>query len=264
VMNTLDPDMSAPIADILRNKGVKLFLGESVREFETEGGKLRAVITEKQRLPADLVILGLGVRPNVTLAARAGIPIGETGAIKVNDRMKTEIQGIWAAGNCAESLHLVSKRPAFVALGTVANKQGRVAGINIGGGEATFPGIVGTAMVKVFDLEISRTGLQERELQQSGISYVCAKIEGQTRASYYPGAGRIAVKVYAEKGSGRLLGGQIVGAEGAAKRIDVLATALHCGLTVEEMINLDLGYTPPFSPAWDPVLIAVRQAAGMA
>ncbi|MCX5907855.1 MAG: flavoprotein oxidoreductase, partial [Deltaproteobacteria bacterium] len=118
-------------------------------------------------------------------------------------------------------------------------------------------------MVKVFEMEVARTGLQEREIQQLGLAYVSAKIEGWTRAGYYPGAGRITVKVFAEKGSGHLLGGQIVGTEGAAKRIDVLATALHAGLTVEEVLNLDLGYSPPFSPAWDPVLIAARQAAGM-
>lgn len=264
VMNTLDADMGILIAEVLKNKGVKLFLEESVKAFEADGGEVRAVVTETQRFPADLVLLGLGVHPNSALAKEAGIPLGDTGGIKVNERMETGVKGIWAAGNCAESFHLVSRRPIFIALGTVANKQGRVAGINIGGSHATFPGVVGTAMVKVFDLEVARTGLQEREIQQLGYPYVSAKIEGRTRAGYYPGAGNITVKILAEKGSGRLLGGQIVGGEGAGKRIDVLATALHAGFTLDEMINLDLGYSPPFSPAWDPVIIAVRQAAGMA
>jgi NADPH-dependent 2,4-dienoyl-CoA reductase/sulfur reductase-like enzyme len=177
--------------------------------------------------------------------------------------MQTEIAGIWSAGNCAESFHRVSRRPFFLALGTVANKQGRVAGINIAGGQATFPGVVGTAMVKVFDWEVARTGLQEKELQQLGLSYVSAKIESQTRARYYPGTGQITVKILAEKGSGRLLGGQIVGKEGAGKRIDMLATALQGGMTVEDVINLDLGYSPPFSPVWDPVAIAARQVVNL-
>ncbi len=170
--------------------------------------------------------------------------------------------GVWAAGNCTESLHLVSRRPVTIALGTIANKQGRVAGINIAGGQAVFPGVVGTAMVKVFDWEVARTGLQEREADQAGLPFRSVKIEARTRAGYYPGAGKIHVKIVFNPENGRLLGGQIVGQEGAGKRIDVLATALHAGMTVEEMINLDLGYSPPFSPAWDPILIACRQAAG--
>jgi len=263
VMNTLDPDMASLLANILQNAGVKLYLGEMLESLEISGGEVRAAVTNQTRFPADLVVLGLGVRPNSYLAAKAGIPLGETGGIKVNEKMETERKGIWAAGNCAESFHLVSRRPYYLALGTVANKQGRVAGINISGGRAFFPGVVGTAMVKIFDWEVARTGLQERELGQLDIPFVSAKIEGRTRASYYPGTGPITVKILAEKGSGRLLGGQIIGTDGAAKRIDVLATALHAGLTVEEMINLDLGYSPPFSPVWDPVITAARQAANL-
>jgi len=263
VMNTLDPDMAAFVSEKLRKVGVNLYLEESLEGFEVSDGQVRAVATDKRTLPAELVILGMGVRPNSTLAADAGIPLGEKGAIRVNERMQTEIQGVWAAGDCVQSYHLVSRRPFYVALGTVANKQGRVAGINLGGGYATFPGVVGTAVTKICELEVARTGLQEKEVQRLGLEYVIAKIEGRTRSGYYPGSGRIIVKVLAEKGSGRLLGGQIVGDAGAAKRIDVLATALHAGFTVEEMINLDLSYAPPFSPAWDPVLIAARKAAGL-
>ena len=263
VMNTLDPDMAAPINETLQGAGVKLYLNESLKGFEVDGGEVRGVVTDQRTLPADLVLLGLGVRPNSALAGKAGIPLGNTGGITVNEKMQTEVQGIWAAGNCCESVHLVSRRPFFIALGTVANKQGRVAGINIAGGQATFPGVAGTAMVKVFELEVARTGLQEREIQELGLPYIAAKIEAQTRAHYYPGSGEMTVKILAEKGTGRLLGGQIVGREGAGKRIDVLATALHCGLTVEDMINLDLGYSPPFSAVWDPVQIAARQAANL-
>jgi len=210
-----------------------------------------------------VVILGMGVQPNAALADEAGIPLGEQGAIRVNERMQTEIEGVWAAGDCVQSYHLVSRRPFHVALGTVANKQGRVAGINIGGGSATFPGVVGTAVSKICAVEVARTGLQEEEIQRLGWEYVSATIKSRTRAGYYPDAGPITVKVLAERGTGRLLGGQIVGIEGAAKRIDVLATALHAGFTVQEMIHLDLGYAPPYSPVWDPVLIAARKAVDL-
>jgi NADPH-dependent 2,4-dienoyl-CoA reductase/sulfur reductase-like enzyme len=262
VMNTLDPDMASLLVKPLEEAGVKLLLNESLKSLEVRQGEVRGVVTDQRSLAADLVLLGLGVRPNSTLARKAGIPLGETGGIKVNNRMQTEAEGIWAAGNCVETFHLVSRRPFFIALGTVANKQGRVAGINIAGGRATFPGALGTAMVKVCSLEVARTGLQEKELQELSLSWAAAKIEAPTRARYYPGSGPMTVKILAEKGTGRLLGGQIVGKEGAAKRIDTLATALQAGLTVEDLINLDLGYSPPFSGVWDPVQIAARQAAG--
>ena len=275
VMNTLDPDMGSLVSDALREFGVHLYLEESLEAFEVDDGQVRAVVTNRRTLPADLVVIGIGVRPNTALAERAGLPLGVRGAIHVDRGMRTPVDGVWAAGDCAESWHLVSRRPVFVALGTVANKHGRVAGINIaswsserGGGAgsasgpgsgAIFPGVVGTAITKLGAVEIARTGLKEAELEQLGFEYASARIESHTRAGYYPGSGRITVKVHAEKKSGRLLGGQIVGAEGAAKRIDVLATALHAGLTVGEIIDLDLSYAPPYSSAWDPVAIAARQ-----
>jgi NADPH-dependent 2,4-dienoyl-CoA reductase/sulfur reductase-like enzyme len=252
--------MGALVSDALVEAGVKLYREEVLEAFEVAHGRIKAVVTNKRTLPADIVILGLGVRPRTELAARAEIPLGVRGAIKVNDRMQTGIPGVWAAGDCAESFHLVSRRPVNIALGTIANKQGRVAGINLGGGYATFPGVVGTAASKICKWEVARTGLQEHEIRAIGLEHVAAKIESTTRASYYPNAGPITVKALAEKGSGRLLGAQIVGIEGAAKRIDIFATALHAGMSVQEMINLDLSYAPPYSNAWDPVLIAVRQA----
>lgn len=261
VMVTLDEDMGVLVSKALQDAGVTLYLNEAATAFETTAGKVSAIVTDKRTLPTDIVILGLGVRPNTALAAAAGIPLGEKGAIRVNERMATGIAGIWAAGDCAESFHLVSRKPFHVALGTVANRHGRVAGINLGGGYATFPGVVGTAVTKICGVEVARTGLQEKELGKLGMKWVSALIKSHTRAGYYPGAGEITVKVLAESGSGRLLGGQIVGMAGSAKRIDTLATALHAGFTVEEMINLDLGYAPPFSPVWDPVVIAAREAA---
>jgi NADPH-dependent 2,4-dienoyl-CoA reductase/sulfur reductase-like enzyme len=150
-----------------------------------------------------------------------------------------------------------------IALGTHANKQARVAGTNIGGGYATFPGVVGTAVTKICDTEVARTGLSEREAKEAGFRFHVAKIEAKTRAGYYPGSQPITVKLLAERRSGRVLGGQIVGKEGAAKRIDVIATVLHARMDVEEMTALDLSYAPPFAPVWDPVLVAARQAAGL-
>jgi len=260
VMNTLDPDMGELVSEALMKVGVKLYRNESLTAFETDNGSVQAVVTDQRTLPTDLVILGMGVQPNTGLAQDAGIPLGVKGAIKVNDLMQTEIEGIWAAGDCAECYHLMRRQPFHIALGTVANKMGRVAGINIGGGYATFPGIVGTAVSKICDVEVARTGLQEKEVQDLGLQYVTGKIESSTRAGYYPDSGRIHVKLLAEKGTGRLLGGQIVGKEGAAKRIDVLATALHAELTLDAMINLDLSYAPPYSPVWDPIIIAARVA----
>jgi len=230
VMDTLDPDMGHLVSEALRGGGVTLYLEETLAGFETKGGKVTGVVTDRRTLPFDIVILGLGVRPNTALAAAAGVHLGEKEAIRVNGRMQTETPGIWAAGDCAESFHLVSLRPFHIALGTVANRHGRVAGINLGGGYATFPGVVGTAVTKICDVEIARISLQEKELRKLGIQWVSAVIKSRTRAGYYPGGGRITVKVLAERGSGRLLGGQIVGMEGSAKRIDTLATSLHARL----------------------------------
>jgi NADPH-dependent 2,4-dienoyl-CoA reductase/sulfur reductase-like enzyme len=201
------------------------------------------------------------VRPNVTLAQAAGIAIGPTGGIATSARMATSDPHVWAAGDCVECHHRVSNRPVVIALGTHANKQGRVVGINVTGGDATFPGVVGTAVTKICDYEVARTGLNEREARDAGFEFTTSTIEATSRAGYYPDSRPITVKVVAERGTGRLLGAQIVGREGAAKRIDVLATAIWNDMTVEEILQLDLGYAPPFSPVWDPVLTAARQSS---
>jgi NADPH-dependent 2,4-dienoyl-CoA reductase/sulfur reductase-like enzyme len=261
-MSTLDPDMGGLVADALRHVGVKVHTGERAAGFDTDGGRVAAVVTDARTLPADLVVLGLGVRPNTALAEAAGIPLGpDTRGIVTDRRMHTSLEGIWAAGDCVESFHRVSRRPVVIALGTHANKQGRVAGINLGGGYATFPGVVGTAVSKICGIEIARTGLSEAEARRAGLEFDSVVVESTTRAGYYPGAKPMKTKIIAERRSGRLLGAQIVGEEGAAKRIDVLAVALWNEMTVEEMTGLDLSYAPPFSPVWDPVLIAVRKAA---
>jgi len=260
-MATLDPDMGALVADALRATGVDLHLGETVEGFEVEGGRVRAVATSAGELAADLVVLGLGVRPRSGLAAEAGIVVGPSGGIATDRQMATSEAGVWAAGDCVETYHRVSRRPVAIALGTHANKQGRVVGLNVTGGYATFPGVIGTAITKVCEFEIARTGLGEGEARRAGFEPVVARIEASTRAHYYPGANPITVKVVAERGTGRLLGGQIIGREGAAKRVDVLAAAIWNEMPAEEFSQLDLGYAPPFSPVLDPVLIAARKVA---
>ncbi|GAA3984213.1 FAD-dependent oxidoreductase [Actinomadura viridis] len=260
-MRTLDPDMGALVADALRGVGVGLHLGERLEGFETEGGRVTAVRTSEGALPADLVVLGLGVRPASDLARAAGIEVGATGGIVTDRRMRTRSERVWAAGDCVETRHLISGEPVAIALGTHANKQGRVAGINLGGGYATFPGVAGTAVSKICAVEVARTGLNEAEAAAAGFAFLSAAVESTTRAGYHPGATTMRTKLVAERRSGRLLGAQIVGEENAAKRIDGLAIALWNGMTVEEMTGLDLGYAPPFAPVWDPVLIAARKAA---
>jgi NADPH-dependent 2,4-dienoyl-CoA reductase/sulfur reductase-like enzyme len=260
VMNRIDPDMGELVSQAVRDIGVELHLEEKVEAIEG-GDRVRGVRTAARTLEADLVVLGLGTRPAVGLAEASGIQLGPSGAIAVNPRMRTPQEGVWAAGDCAESRHLVSGRPVSHHLGTIANKQGRVCGINIGGGYATFPGVLGTAVSKVCEVEVARTGLSEAELGELGLEWERAAVDSTTTAAYFPGAAPIRTKVLAERRSGRLLGAQIVGKEGAAKRIDVFATAIWNGMAVDEMVNLDLSYAPPFSPVWDPVLIAVRKAS---
>jgi NADPH-dependent 2,4-dienoyl-CoA reductase/sulfur reductase-like enzyme len=258
VMGTLDPDMGALVGVAMRQHGITLRTGEAVVAIEPD-----AVITTERSIPADLVILGLGVEPNSDMAADAGIATGVRGAIAVDRCQRTSVAGIWAAGDCCQSRSIVTGEAVYVALGTVANKQARVAGINIAGGYATFAGVVGTAITKLCSLEIGRTGVNEREAHTAGFEYVVAKIESTTRAGYYPGAGSITVKLLVERVTGKILGGQVVGNEGTAKRIDVLATAITAGMTAEDLIYLDLSYAPPFSPLWDPVQTAARRAVAM-
>jgi NADPH-dependent 2,4-dienoyl-CoA reductase/sulfur reductase-like enzyme len=262
-MSTLDPDMGALVADALRGVGVHVYLEEPVEGFETVDGHVRAVVTGQRTLTADVVILGLGVRPSSELAEEAGVPVGETGGIVTDERMQAGAEGVWAAGDCVETWHRVSRRPVAIALGTHANKQGRVVGTNVTGGSATFPGVIGTAVSKICEYEVARTGLTESEAADAGFDALAATIDSTTRAGYYPGAEPIRVKVVAERPTGRMLGAQIVGKEGAAKRIDVCAAVIWNEMPVGEVASLDLSYAPPFSPVWDPVLVAARKAAGL-
>lgn len=260
-MSTVDPDMAQLVNDAMHGVGVQIRTGLEVTGLQERDGRVCAVLTSDGPIPADLVVLGLGVRPNVALAEAAGLPIGPSGALRVDRRMRVPgVDDVWAAGDCVECLHRVSGMPVHIPLGTHANKQGRVAGVNIGGGYATFPGVIGTAVIKVCDLEVGRTGLREQDAAAAGFEFVSVITESTNRAGYFPGSRPMTVKLIAERPTGRLLGAQIVGWSEAAKRIDALAVALWNGMTVDDMTALDLGYAPPYSPVWDPVLIAARKA----
>ncbi|WP_419998579.1 FAD-dependent oxidoreductase [Streptomyces boninensis] len=261
-MSTLDPDMGALVHEAMNGMGIRTVTGAPAKEVLTgPDGRVRAVATEGGEYRADVVVLGLGVRPETGLAQQAGLPLGESGGLLTDLAMRVRgHENVWAGGDCVEVLDLVSGRTRHIPLGTHANKHGQVIGRNVGGGVATFPGVVGTAVSKVCDLEIARTGLLEKQAREVGLQYVTAKIESTSRAGYYPGAAPMTVKMLAEQRTGRLLGVQIVGREGAGKRVDIAAVALTAQMTVEQMTALDLGYAPPFSPVWDPVLVAARKA----
>lgn len=261
VMSTLDLDMGHLVSDAVRAASVHLLLDERVESFDTKNSRAISVVTDQRMLQADIIVLGIGVRPNTELAISAGIPLGISGAIWVDDRQRTQIDHVWAAGDCAESTHLVSGRPVHIALGTVANKHGRVCGINLGGGSARFPGVLGTSITKIGEIEVARTGLNETEASEAGFDFASATIKSTTRSGYFPGTGRITIKLVTDRGSGRILGAQIVGASGSGKRIDTLAVAITAGMTVSEFEYLDLSYAPPFSPVWDPTQIAAHRSA---
>ncbi len=237
--------------------GVSVKTGVSLRALRRDGADL-VISTERDELRAQLVIVAVGTRPEVALAKAAGIALGQSGAIAVDSAMRTNMPGVYAAGDCAQALHLVLNRPVWLPLGTTANKQGKVAGANAAGGAERFGGIVGSAGFKLFDLEVARTGLGAAEIEAARIDAVAAVSLHHSRARNYPGDTPMTTLVYAEHRTGRLLGAQMIGAESVAKRIDVFATALHAQMTLEQVEALDLAYAPPFSPVMDPILIAAN------
>ncbi|MFE3253968.1 FAD-dependent oxidoreductase [Streptomyces sp. NPDC059209] len=261
-MATLDPDMGRLVHEAMDGLGITTVGGAAVTKILTgDDGRVGAVATDGGQYPADVVVLGIGVRPETALAGAAGLPLGPHGGLLTDQSMRVRGQeDIWAGGDCVEVLDLITGTTRHIALGTHANKHGQVIGANVGGGYGTFPGVVGTAVSKVCDREIARTGLREKDARAAGLQYVSATIESTGTAGYLPGARLMTVKMLVERRTGRLLGVQIVGGEGAAKRVDIAAVALTARMTVEQMTALDLGYAPPFSPVWDPVLVAARKA----
>jgi len=257
---TLDTDLGVVVAERMRAMGITVHLDAMASAFEGDG-RVEKVMAGELELDADIVVLGVGARPVVELAEAAGIPLGPTGAIAVDDHQRTRVDHVWSAGDCAEVVHRVSGAPVNYHLGTVANKTGRVAGMNLTGGDFAFPGVLGSAITKILELEVASSGLRSSVAQAAGFDAVDATVEGLTTAHYWPGHAEMTIRVTVERGSGRLLGAQIVGGPGAGKRIDVFATAIWQGMTAADLSWVDLSYAPPFSPVWDLVAIAARKAA---
>ncbi len=266
VFGSLDPDMAARVQEAAEGLGIDVRLETQVEEVLLDGdGHPRAVRTESGEIPARHVVVATGVKPDIGVAEAAGLTVGASGGLAVDDLQRAAGQdGVWVTGDCSESHHRLLGRAVNIQLGTHANKQGRVAGTNMTGGDLAFPGVLGTAISRICSFEIARTGLSEREATDEGLDFVAETVETDTRARYMPGAERMWVKLVAERGSGRLLGAQIFGGATAGKRIDTLAMALWTGMDVEALQWVDLSYAPPVSGTLDPVLVAARATAKLA
>jgi NADPH-dependent 2,4-dienoyl-CoA reductase/sulfur reductase-like enzyme len=260
VLRGMDADMAQIIEYELQRFGIQLSVGARVLALVGAEGRVIGVKAASGLgiEPADVVLLDTGVVPNVELAREAGIQTGVTGAISVNAYMETNVPGIFAAGNCAETFCAIRQRPVLHYIGTVAAKQGRVAGDNMAARRSKFAGAIGTTVLKVFDLAVARTGLCSEDAAAESIPVVSARIEALDRAAYYPEARKIWVKLIAERESRKLIGAEVVGYGDGSKRIDVACTAITAGMRVDELAQLDLAYSPPYGNLWDPVLIAAQ------
>ena len=256
LLNPLDADMAAFLHAQLREKGVKLMLGRTVEGFAADGDRVSVLIKDEAPLTADMVVLAIGVTPDTALAKDTGLELGIKGSIVVNDRMETSVPDIYAVGDAVQVKHSVTGQDTLLSLAGPANKQGRIAADNICGGDSRYLGSQGSSVIKVFDMTIAATGVNEKTARQAGIDCDKVFLSPMSHAGYYPGGKVMTMKVVFEKGTYRLLGAQIVGYEGVDKRIDVLATAIHAGLTGPQLKDLDLAYAPPYSSAKDPVNMA--------
>lgn len=263
LLSTLDEDMARFVQDDLERRGVKIFLGEGVEEFAVQDGRVTSVRTKNRTVDADLVLVALGINPDTRLAADAGIETGIKGAIVVDENMRTSVEGIWASGDCVQSKNLLTGKPIHLALGAPANKQGRTAAFDMAGSPEPFPGVLGTAICKVCGQEIARTGLLEREMKAEGLAYASTLVKGFTEAEYMNKHGSMRVKMIAELPSQRIVGAQIVGDAGSAKRIDTMAAIITAKFTASQMLYLDFSYAPPLSPLWDPIQQAARSLLGI-
>ncbi|MFW6383847.1 MAG: FAD-dependent oxidoreductase [Halodesulfurarchaeum sp.] len=262
VLNPFGEAVGEAVAEELLAEGVNLHLETPVEGFEG-GDRVEAVRTPERSVPVDIVVLGVGVTPNATLAEAAGISLGETGAIAIDEYGRTSADSVYAAGDCAEMNHAVTGEPDHVPLALAANRAGRAIGQTVAGDPTPVGSIVGTAAVKAFDLEAARSGVLDHDrARAAGFDPVSRTITTESRAGYYPGGSELTVTLVGDRDSGRLLGASMVGEEGVPKRIDTVATALHAGMTVGDVETLDLSYAPPFSPTWDPVLTAAKVLGG--
>lgn len=254
----LAPELAETVRQEVRRNQVRMTTGYSVERIERSGDRLQ-VYGSKGDLPADMVLVAIGVRPRSELASAAGLTLGPSNAIAVDRQMRTSDGAIYAAGDCADAFHVVTGRRVWIPLALRANRAGWAVADHLTGRPADLPGVAGTAVFKVFDLQVARTGLTAAEAAQAGFEPATVTITGRTRAHAHPGASDIQVNMVADKTSGRLLGAQMVGRENAAHRINAVVVALHAGLSVEQFSQSDLSYAPPFGPTWDPLLVAANQ-----
>jgi len=255
----LDVDMAKTVQAILENKGITIMTGRSVEEF-LGNDRVTGVVAGGEQFQGDVCVAAFGVRANTELAQKAGLALGETKAVKVNPRMETSLPGVYAIGDCAETTHMVSQRPYLPQLGTIAVRQGKVAGTNAAGGYAIFPGALGSAVTKFFDTEIGVTGLNEFFARRAGFDVVSGVISGQTRAQYYPGAMPIKVKIVVEKAMERVIGAQIVGGEEVTQRINAISIGIQKNITVRELAKSDTCYAPPLCETWELMALAAEAA----
>jgi len=255
-----DNDMAGYAQKMIEANGVKMLMGRRVTEIVGEE-KVTGVRVGGDVIDADIVIMATGVRPNINLARQIGCELGITRAIRVNPRMQTTVSGVYAAGDCAESRSMITGLPCLIQLGTSAVRQGKVAGTNAAEGYSTFPGVICTAMTKIFNFEIGAAGLTEKQAQEVGFKTVSGTMTGTTRAEYFPGKRDIRVKIVAEPYMGRIMGAQIVGGEGVAHRVNMLSIAIQSEMSVRQLMNADTGYAPPMADTWEPVALAAEIAA---
>ncbi len=260
VMPIFGTDISEAIRSYLEEQGVTCHLGQGVLGMEARNGKIALLETEAHRLQTDLVLLSLGVKPSAELAQAAGIELGVAGAIRVDESMRTNLPDVFAAGDCITTRHLVTGEEAWIPLGDHARKQGRVAGSNVFGGQATFRGVQGTVIVKSFNLTVGKTGLTGSEAERAGIASETVTLTHDAKPTYYPGYAQMTAKVTADKKTRQLVGAQIIGELNAVvdKRLDVLSVCIRAGFTVKDIEELDLAYAPPYSHAIDMPITAAN------
>lgn len=250
--NIFDQDMAELIHEEARQNGVELIFNEEVKGFNGEG-HVQTVVTDRGEYETDFVLAAIGVQPNTNFLDGTGMHMTPKGAILVNPYMETSLENVYAAGDCASHFHRIKQKDDYIPLGTTANKQGRIAGMNMAGGANTFKGIVGASVVKFFHLTLGRTGLSEKEAETLGFDYETHKQKAKDIAGYYPGNQEMQLKFIYEKTTQKLYGAQIIGGNGVDKRIDVFATALYHEMTLNDLLDLDLAYAPPYNGVWDPI-----------
>ncbi|MGM0419940.1 MAG: FAD-dependent oxidoreductase [Bacillota bacterium] len=255
VLPIINSELAEKVENLCRSKGVEFHLGQGVKEFQGDGKVEKLVLEDGEEVEADMVLFAIGIKPDTDLAAEAGIELGVKGSINVNQWMETSIPDIYACGDCAQSVNLVSGQPTWVPLGSTANKQGRVAGENAVGGENFHRGILGTGITKVFEYCVATTGIKEEEAREAGFDPFSITIKAPNHSGYYPGFEYFTLRGIFDRKTGRILGAEGVGRSGVDKRLDVLATAIYSEQTAEDLFQIDLGYAPPYSVPKDPVAI---------